>query len=65
MGMAARHIVKTPSFEATYPTRRAREVADAAFDALPLSTTLAEAIRAWEWNYLEAGGVVRLPRSKR
>lgn len=50
---------RLPSFEAMYPTRSARETADEVLDALPLSTTLSEAIRAWEHAYLSAGGAVR------
>ena len=48
-----------PSFEKMYPTLRAREVADKEFDQLPLSTTLGECIRVWEWHYLNAGGIVK------
>jgi hypothetical protein len=54
--------VKFPSFEAIYPTKRARELADQAFDRLPLSTSLGEAIRVWDLAYLEAGGIVKLPQ---
>lgn len=50
---------RLPSFESMYPTRAARDVADEAFDSLPLSTTLSEAIRVWEHAYLTAGGLVR------
>ena len=47
-----------PTFERMYPTKRARDIADRAFDALPLSTTLGECIRVWDWHYLDAGGIV-------
>lgn len=47
-----------PTFERMYPTRPARDIADRAFDALPLSTTLGECIRVWDWHYLDAGGIV-------
>lgn len=50
---------KPPKFEEMYPTQHARHAADRAFDALPLSTSLGEAIRVWEWTYLDAGGVVK------
>jgi hypothetical protein len=50
---------KPKSFEAMYPTKAAREKADAMFDKLPLETTIAEAIRRWEWTYLDAGGIVK------
>ncbi len=51
--------VKKLSFEYRYPTKRARELADEVFDKMPLETTLAESIRAWEWAYLNAGGIVK------
>jgi hypothetical protein len=49
------------SFEATYPTKRAREAADAVIDALPLEASMAEHLRLWELTYLEAGGIVKAP----
>lgn len=52
------------SFEARYPTKRAREIADEAFDRLPLETSLGEACRAWEWAYLDAGGIVKEGESR-
>jgi hypothetical protein len=51
--------VKKQTFDERYPTRHARALADTVFDAMPLTTTLAEAIRAWEFTYLEAGGLVK------
>lgn len=57
--------MKFPSFEAMYPTRAAREKADAAFDRLPLSTPLGECIRVWDHAYLEAGGIVKMPKGAR
>lgn len=53
------------AFTKQYPTQRARTVADVRFDALPMSTTLAEAVRTWEWEYLHAGGIICLPRPSR
>jgi hypothetical protein len=50
---------KQLSFEARYPTKRAREIADAVFDKLPLETQLGECCRAWEWAYLNANGIVK------
>ncbi len=50
---------KTMSFEARYPTKRAREIADYAFDKLPLETQIGECCRVWEWTYLDAGGIVK------
>jgi len=50
---------KPKSFEAFYPTKHAREVADKVFDALPLDTSLGEACCIWEYEYLKAGGLVR------
>lgn len=47
------------SFEARYPTKRAREVADMAVDNLSIHVALAEHIRVWEQAYLEAGGLVK------
>lgn len=49
---------KNLTVERLYPTRRAREIADYAFDRLPLSTTIGECMRVWEWTYLDAGGLV-------
>ena len=46
-------------FTARYPTARARDVADAVFDRLSLSTTIGECIRQWELTYLEANGRVK------
>ncbi len=47
------------AFLRRYPTQRARTVADAAYDKLPiLTTTIAEGMRVWEHAYLSAGGVV-------
>jgi len=46
------------SLEKLYPTKEARVKADAAFDRLPLSTTMGEACRVWELEYLKAGGKV-------
>lgn len=50
---------KTQSFEQRFPTKAAREKADAVFDTLPLSTSIGECIRVWEWHYLDAGGIVK------
>ncbi len=49
---------KLPPFETMYPTQQARHAADREFDKLPLSTTLGECIRVWDWHYLNAGGSV-------
>lgn len=46
------------TLEERYPTQRARTVANAALDKLPLETSLGEACRVWEWHYLDAGGIV-------
>lgn len=51
--------MKKRTFESRYPTLKARILADTVFDGLPLDTTLGEAIRAWEWAYLDAGGIVK------
>ena len=40
---------KLPPFEAMYPTQHARHAADREFDKLPLSTSLGECIRVWEY----------------
>lgn len=50
---------KTGSFEARYPTRAARDRADAAVDALSIHLPLSEHVRVWELTYLEHGGIVR------
>ncbi len=50
---------KQDPFEYRYPTERARDVADVAFDALPMTATLAEACRVWETSYLDANGTIR------
>lgn len=50
---------RPPTFESLYPTRHARERADAAVDRLSIHAPLAEHIRVWEQTYLEHGGVVR------
>jgi len=47
------------SFEALYPTKRAREMADKAVDDLNWeTTTLADFCRAWLAVYGAAGGVI-------
>lgn len=51
---------KAASFEAVYPTKKAREKADELFDELPLETPIGEAIRLWDRAYLAAGGIVNL-----
>lgn len=50
---------KQRSFESVYPTKHAREKADAVFDRLDLDTPIGECIRRWELAYLEAGGMVK------
>lgn len=42
-----------------YPTKWAREAADSAVNALPMTTTLAEATDAWVAAYRAAGGLER------
>jgi len=53
---------KQISFEAMFPTKAAREKADVVFDRLPLSTPIGECIRLWDYAYLDAGGIVKLPK---
>lgn len=49
---------KALTLERLYPTKRARDIADAAVDKLDIYAPLAEHVRTWEWTYLDAGGVV-------
>lgn len=39
-----------------YPNQKARDAADAATDALPLSATIGEAIQVWIETYRKVGG---------
>jgi len=48
---------KAISFEAMYPTRAARELADAATDALSESEPMTKYIDVWLEAYFGAGGV--------
>lgn len=42
-----------------YPNQKARDAADAAVDALPLSVSIGEAIDLWVKTYSEAAGAKR------
>lgn len=55
--------MKPKSVEYYYPTKVAREAADAAVDALPGSTSIDDAITTWLRAYTDNKGAVR-PREK-
>ena len=46
-------------FEAMYPTRKARDLADKHVDNLSIHLPLSEHIRQWELVYLNANGIVK------
>lgn len=48
--------------EQRWPTKRARDVADAAIDALPETEPMTTYIDVWLAAYLAAGGVEKRPR---
>lgn len=48
---------KEMSIEERFPTKRARELADAAVDALPLTTPIGECMDLWRMAYKAAGGI--------
>lgn len=54
--------MKPWTLEERFPTKTAREKADAAIDALPVSAPMTEYIDTWLRVYREAGGVEREPR---
>lgn len=47
------------SVEARFPTKTAREAADAAIDALSMSTPMSEYIDTWFQTYRTAGSIDR------
>lgn len=51
--------MKKRTVEQTYPTKRAREIADAVVDAMSNDATMLEHIVAWEEAYFAAGGEFR------
>ena len=48
---------RTKSVEARWPTKRARELADAAIDALPETAPMTEYIDTWLATYKQHGGI--------
>lgn len=51
-------MVKLDAFERRFPTKRAREAADAAIDAMA-SDSIRETVDAWLAAYKAAGGIER------
>lgn len=48
---------RTKSVAARWPTKRARELADAAIDALPETAPMTEYIDTWLATYKQHGGI--------
>lgn len=48
--------------EQRFPTRAARDAADAAIDALPATAPMTEYLDAWLAAYRAAGGIEKAPR---
>jgi len=49
--------VKWKSVEQRFPTKRARELADAAIDKLPLDAPMSRFVDEWLQTYEAAGGI--------
>ena len=52
---------KTWTVEQRYPTKHARDKADAAIDALPEADPMSNYIDTWLATYRDAGGMERRP----
>jgi hypothetical protein len=51
----------TPALEKRFPTKRARDHADQAIDALPASLSMSTYMDVWLASYRAAGGVEKRP----